>query len=248
MPANMIDEVLDRLDIIINDAKTAPSRLGFFPAVYRQVTFRIKRGIETDFFDDSARMDTYTTQFANRYFTALEAYQNNQRLSRAWRTAFETTQETNSLIVQHILLGMNAHINLDLAVVTAGVGVRGSLPDIEADYNRINDILASVMDEIQEKIGQVSPLFDILDRIGGDKDESIINFSIQKARQKAWEKATLLSELPSPLWKPTINHLDAEVAFLGRLVAKPGGILGKAIELVLMNEEDNISDVIDILS
>ena len=245
--ANNIDEVLERLDTIIGEAKTSPSRLGFFPAIYRQVTFRVKQGIETDYFDDSDRMDTYTTQFANRYLTALEANQTSQDLPRSWKIAFETANEASAIIIQHILLGMNAHINYDLTVVTAEMGADSSLPDLEADYNRINDILASVLDEVQAKIGQVSPLFDILDRVGGNADEMIINFSLKKARRKAWKKAMLLAKLPSFLWQPTINILDADVALLGRLVAEPGGVLSKALELVRWSEEDNISEIIDVL-
>ena len=247
MTANNIDEVLDRLDTIIGEAKTRPSRLGFFPAVYRPVTFRVKQGIETDYFDDATRMDAYTTQFANRYLMVLEANQNGQDLPRSWKIAFETANKASAVIVQHILLGMNAHINYDLSVVTAEIGADSSLPDLEADYNRINDILASVLDEVQAKIGQVSPLFDVLDRVGGNTDEMVINFSLKKARQKAWKKATLLVQLPSFLWQPTINILDSDVALLGRLVAEPGGILSKALELVRWSEEDNISEIIDVL-
>ena len=248
MLVSNIDEVLTHLETTIDDSRTSSNRLGFFPAVYRQITYRVKQGIETDLFDNGSRMDSFATQFANRYFQALESYQNGRNLSRSWKVAFETANESNVLILQHILLGMNAHINFDLAVVTAEIGASSSLPDIEADYNKINDILESVLDEIQERINQLSPLFDILDRIGGSKDEAVANFSIKKARQKAWEKATVLAGLPSSLWPPTINLLDTEVAFLARLVANPGGILGKAIEVVQWTEEDDISKIIDILS
>ena len=46
MPANDIDQVLQELASLIEGFKAQDGRLGFFAALYRQVTLEVQRGIE----------------------------------------------------------------------------------------------------------------------------------------------------------------------------------------------------------
>ena len=72
MQAETIDEVLQRLDEIIDQAIDQKSRLGYFPALYRKVTRRIKEGIQNDEFESSERMERLDIIFANRYLDAFD--------------------------------------------------------------------------------------------------------------------------------------------------------------------------------
>ena len=83
MKANNIEEVIQGLDTIIARAKETNSRIGFFAALYRQVTLKIEQRISAGRFDNNVRMDEFATRFANRYFNALDAinsivHQNSQ--------------------------------------------------------------------------------------------------------------------------------------------------------------------------
>ena len=65
--------------------------------------------------------------------------------TRVWRFAFDRSRSGGLLILQNLLLAINAHINLDLGVV-AGTTFRGqALEDFHDDFNRINDILGSLI-------------------------------------------------------------------------------------------------------
>jgi len=55
MQANGIDDVLRILDGIIADCKAKSDPLGYFPALYRQVTLTVKQGIASGYFDDGPR-------------------------------------------------------------------------------------------------------------------------------------------------------------------------------------------------
>ncbi|HEY2290063.1 MAG TPA: DUF5995 family protein [Thermoanaerobaculia bacterium] len=66
MQANGIDDVLRILDGIIADTKAKSDPLGYFPALYRQVTLTVKQGIATGYFDDGPRMDRFDALFASR--------------------------------------------------------------------------------------------------------------------------------------------------------------------------------------
>ena len=189
MEANNISEVIQGLDTIIERAKETNSRVGFFAALYRQVTLKIEQRIAEGRFDNNVRMNEFATRFANRYFRTLDAYNRGDKLPKAWKVTLEATEQTDLIIVQHLLLGINAHVNFDLGVATAQTSPGNELPSLRDDFDQLNDILANLLDGVQEVIGEFSPWIDILDRVGGRTDESVANFSITKARQSAWEQA-----------------------------------------------------------
>ena len=57
MPAETIDQVIQQLDDIIDWSLELNSRLGYFAALYRKVTLKVKGGISDGFFDDGQRME-----------------------------------------------------------------------------------------------------------------------------------------------------------------------------------------------
>src|SRR3954466_2154105 len=74
MQANGIDDVLRILDGIIADTRARRDPLGYFPALYRQVTLTVKQGIASGYFDDGPRMDRFDALFADRYFAAYDTW------------------------------------------------------------------------------------------------------------------------------------------------------------------------------
>jgi hypothetical protein len=187
MQAQTIDEVLSILDGIITAEVGSNSNLAFFPVLYKQVTERIKQGIENQEFDDNPRMERLDVVFANRYIAAYFVYKEGGKPSVSWLHAFDAAKDKSLLILQHLLLGINAHINLDLGIaVSETVGAAGDLNPIQDDFNKINAILSSMVDTVQEKIGSVSPLFYLLEKVAKGKDDAIASFSINMARDGAW--------------------------------------------------------------
>ncbi|MDJ0596211.1 MAG: DUF5995 family protein [Pleurocapsa sp. MO_226.B13] len=248
MEANNIEEVIQGLDTIIARAKETNSRVGFFAALYRQVTLKIDRRISEGRFDNNVRMNEFATRFANRYFDALAAYRQGDKLPKAWKVTLEATEQTDLIIVQHLLLGINAHVNFDLGIATAQTSPGNELASLRNDFNQLNEILADLLDEVQEVIGEFSPWMDILDRVGGRKDESIANFSITKARKSAWEQAEILA-YQTPLQQQAILAvIDSKVAFLGRIIANPSQILRLAIQLIKSAERDDVPAIVDAIN
>ncbi len=72
MPPQSIDEVLAELDHIIAEAAEQGRRLGYFAALYRDVTARVDAAIEAGEFQDNARMARLDVAFAHRYLDALK--------------------------------------------------------------------------------------------------------------------------------------------------------------------------------
>lgn len=248
MPTTTINEVTTQLTAIIDRSRQEQSRLGYFAALYRLVTLNVKAGIQAGRFEDGARMEQFVVTFASRYLNALEAYQQGQPISECWRVAFEAAGAWRPLILQHLLLGMNAHINYDLGIAAATVAPGAKLAALEHDFNEINQILAGLVKHVQTAIGGLSPWLWLLDKISGRADEVIINFSMQRARDQAWELAQRLAPLPAAQWATECSGLERRITVLGRLIQHPGWWLSLRLLVIRLRESSDVRAVIEALS
>ena len=244
MKADDIDGVINGLTDIVHDALRAGDRIGYFASLYRQVTVAIRDAIQAAEFDDGARMDRFDTHFGNRYFDALDAWRRDQTGPNCWREAFRLLRETDTIIIQHLLLGVNAHINLDLAIAAAQTSPGESIRALERDFFLVNDILTRVLAQIQEALGQVSPFMWLLDEFGGRTDERILDFNIRTARREAWQSALLLAHQSGAQRAETIKRLDTRSILLAVLLARPGGLIRPAVELIRAGENRDVRAVI----
>ena len=129
-----IDEVIIELENIKAECRTNNSTLGFFALLYCEVTKNVKKGIADKNFEDNSRMETLDILFANRYIDAYHANQKNEKVSQSWQVAFQSSKEP-LLILQHILFGINAHINLDLGIAAAETMAGKNVEEIKKDFN-----------------------------------------------------------------------------------------------------------------
>ncbi len=249
MPAHTIDEVIEHLDDLISRARREKSRLGYFAALYRNVTIKVKEGILAGSFEDGARMERFDVTFANRYLDALERYRRGEEPSRCWRTSFRAAESWHPIVLQHLLLGINAHINLDLGVATAQTSPGAQLAGLRRDFDSINDILRAMLDDVQDRLAPVSPWMGVLDRAGGRTDEEILNFSIDRARQAAWRTAERLAPLGPEETQKEIDVLDRWVDVLAFVIQYPPGISVRLAKLLVrLTESRDVAKIIDILT
>jgi hypothetical protein len=140
---------------------------------------------------------------------------------------------------------MNTHINLDLAVATASTMSGQPIQDIENDYNKVNDILFQITNELQDILSRVSPLLFIADLLGKSTDEKLINFSMRKARKQAWNSANLLWALEEGNRKKAIDKIDFIVLQLGKQIKSPKTVILKfVLQFIQIFETKNISKII----
>lgn len=243
-----IDGVIARLQDVVQQAQSAGSRLGYFAVLYLRVTERVKAGIGSGRFDDGARMERLDVLFANRYLEALEQFQTGGTPRQSWQVAFDAAGSWRLLILQHLLLGINAHINLDLGLAAAKTAPGDALPSLKRDFNEINTILAELLDDVQERIGRLSPWLGLLDRVSGRTDEVIINFSLQRAREEAWKVAETMARLPAEQNEAEIGRLDERIARLGRSIKNPGWFLPIVLFIIRLAEEGDAKKVITALA
>lgn len=229
---NTIEEVLQELERIIADAVACNNYLCIFGYVYWRTTQRIQQGIQEGVFEDNARMEHFDVTFAKRYIDAYWQYKNCEDPSQSWFTCFDAKSQRLT-IMQHLLMGMNAHINLDLGIVAGEYALQVGLENLKADFRKVNELLASLTDEMQARVSQTSPWLVWLDRLGGNKDEAIANLGIKISREYAWHIACQIAQRSPEERIQYIQQTDAEIARFGRIILQPPGKFLKYILLII---------------
>lgn len=244
MLATNIDEILVALAEITDRYVDEGSPLALFPAIYERITEEVRRGIELGRFEDGPRMERLDTIFANRYLQAVYDHRAGRPTTRAWRAVFSAERRDDTMSLQHVLLGMNAHINLDLAIATAQTSPGAPIGALQADFMEINTILTAMLDGVEDTLGEHSPLLSLLDRLGGRADEAVIGFSIKRARHEAWFEAVRLAGTTPDRQAMAIKLLDRKVGFLGQVITGPGPLLRAAIRLIGAEEGRDVRPVV----
>jgi hypothetical protein len=243
--AKTIDEVLEKLDVIIEESVKNNDRLGFFAYIYRRTTAQIKQAVLERKFEDNERMEKFDVLFANKYLDAYRDFQVGRPTTLSWTAAFQAKQERLT-ILQHIIMGMNAHINYDLGLSAAEFGPAEKIGDLKNDFMLVNQVLAGLMDEMQVKVGRVSRLMFLLDWIGKRSDEAVMNFSMAKAREQAWNFANALAVLPEHEKKSKMEEVDGIIGALAGVVKHPPGKPAAIVlKIISRFEEKDVKKVIE---
>jgi Family of unknown function (DUF5995) len=244
-----IEGVLARLDDIVGSGYQERSRAAYFAAVYRSVTRSVQAGIASGSFQDGPRMERFDVIFASRYFDAYNGFLAGRPVSRCWMLSFQAASRWPPLILQHLLLGMNAHINMDLGIAAAEVAPGRQLAGLEHDFNVINGILGAMVAKVRSEVERVSPWIRLLDRYGSPAEGVFINFALDKARANAWSVATRLAAMTPQQRIVELDVLDSWVTILGNTVLHPVGFLVNAgIGVVRARESNDIRRVLTVLS
>lgn len=248
MAVTTVTELAGELDALVARYREEHSRLGYFAALYHSMTALVGQGAQANRFEDPDRMERLTVTFGNRYLSAVERLDAEQPVPRSWKVAFDAAERWRPLIIQHLLLGINAHINFDLGIAAAEVAPAGQLSTLRRDFDAINDMLGELLEVVQERLTTVSPWMGLLDRVGGRTDEAIANFSMQRAREAAWREAEALVALPESGRAAAEAELDARVARFARVVAKPGRLISSVALIARLRESNDPARVIATLA
>ena len=240
MQASNIDQVISFLDDIVNESYDQQSTLAYFPILYRKVTIAVKDAIEKKEFEDNDRMEHLDVVFANRYLEAYTLFKAGQSPSDCWLIAFDGANKFWSLVLQQLLLGINAHINLDLGIAAAQIAPGKEIEALKNDFYKINSILSSMVEGVQAEINKISPVIGLLDSVAGKLDERIVDFSIQVARDGAWDFAQQYAIANEEEQRTLLTNRDQSIAWLARDIRNPGLIAGSIAIFIRLFESKNV--------
>ena len=249
MNAVSIDQIITDLEAIITDSIATGNRAGYFAALYHKVTCRVKEGILAGEFENAARMEQLDVTFASRYITAYKQWQQKQQPSASWLLAFGIFNKSSKVVLQHLLAGMNAHINLDLgiAVVEVANTLNQPLTLIHKDFNAINTILSALTYEVINELNQVSPLLSLAG-LHAQNNSILIQFALGNARDGAWCFAEDLFTRKDQDYLNLIAKRDDDINKLGIGIARPVGLLRCTMWLIHLFEWRNPSKITCVLN
>jgi hypothetical protein len=221
-PYASVQEVVDALVLLEDRFVAADDKRSIFVTAYRTITLELQRRIGASRFEDNAWVSRYLLAFANLYRRALHAYEQPGReaVPLPWRIAFEAAASGPALLMQHLLLGINAHINHDLALGLIEVTIDPQRESRRRDHTAVNAALEQATDPVQQRLAQLyAPGLQLLDGACGVLDERVTNFSFAKARDCAWSSAVRLADCRD----------DASRAQCRRAMEETSGVLARTL-------------------
>jgi hypothetical protein len=219
-------------------ALDAADASGYFPAMYARVTDRIRTAAGEGRFDDGGGMARFAEAFADWY---LRPKAGTTPIPHCWQASWDVAGDHRLLIVQHLLVGINAHVNHDLPQVVVQLATgRNDLNGMRADFDAVNDVLAETMPDVLRDLGRVSAWVNIAAARGGDR---LFRFSLEAARDQAWRAAVRLDRLDGAARAADVAEIDRLVSVLAYLVTHPRRPVNWAVRVGRRLEDDDAQRV-----
>jgi hypothetical protein len=220
-----VDQVAAALEGVESFCLPARDRRGVFATAYLQITRAIGREILAGRFHDAEWTTRYLISFGNHYrlaFLACDAGK-TELVPKAWRIAFDATRGGKALVIQHLILGINAHINYDLAVTLNEVGIDPDRQLRYEDHTLVNEVLEATTAQLKRQVSTMyAPILQRLDWLAGRLDDDLTRFSIPHARDHAWSQAVALTGARSAEERDRLlRSLDAQAAVIATMVLTP---------------------------
>jgi hypothetical protein len=221
-PYQSVQDVADGLATVEAWCLQQQDLRGVFATAYLCITRTIQRQLGTSRFYDAEWQARYLIAFGNLYRRALLDYEEGRKgaVPRAWRIAFDEARARTGFVMQHLTLGINAHINHDLPLALLEIGIDPGRADRYADHTLTNAILGEATDDLKQDVSRMyAPILLRVDRLAGATTNDLTNFSIPKAREHAWTMAVALTSAKTGREVDLVKRaLDDQAAVMARVI------------------------------
>jgi hypothetical protein len=195
------DLLLIRMKSLSQEWQRTADRREVFLACYTMMTHNMTTAVRQQEFYDPQWTYRFINRFADYYFEALTAFDENPLQSpRVWQIAHQSCHNVAMQPLQLLLLGINAHINYDL-VLTLEELLRPEWDGLDnagraarlADYLYVNDIIGRTIDAVQDDIlSPEMPFIRVFDFAMGPADEWLLSRLLARWRSRAWRDTMLM--------------------------------------------------------
>jgi uncharacterized protein DUF5995 len=163
-------------------------------------TYRWARD-QSGYFADTAWVNHEDAVFAKYYFAAYDNWAAGARgdVPQAWLIAFDAAAARQVNGSGDLLLGMNAHVNRDLPITLAAIGM--ATPDGQSrkpDHNKVNQFLNTVLQPLLEELATRfdSSILHIQTPYGVGYTGLFQTLAVW--REQAWRNGELLANATTP--------------------------------------------------
>ena len=189
-------------------------------------------------------MEKLDVIFANRYLKAYYQYKAKEKPSECWEFSFQQAETFWPIVAQHLLLGINAHVNLDLGIASAQVSTIEDIEDLKYDFDQINIILSNLVGGVEKCLIKIWPTLTIILKLSGKIDNFFIDFSMKTARDGAWKFANEFVALPENQIEACIQKRDQRITEIARLVSNPGYFVSAVFKFIRLFEKATVAQKI----
>lgn len=218
------------------------SRLGYFAALYKRMTEAVHAAIQAGVFDDAARMEALDVTFANRYLDTRTQYFAGELHGQSWLQSYQAATTDRYTILQHLLIGINPHIMIDLGVAAARTCPGAALAGLEQDFGKINGIILGLMPVVDAELDKLSPTTAWLDHSIGALKDQFINRGMDEGRASSWAFARKLAVLDLGQQSIAIGQRDCEAMIIGEALKHD-----PIAHLIKRKESDDVRDNLKVL-
>ena len=197
-----IDEAIDCMRTTLTLFHENRDKRAVFLRLYYIMTLEVHAAINglgvygtQTVFLDPPWVERLSGKFASLYFKSLDTNgrEPDPTVERAWKEADKAARSTSSTVVQNALLGMNAHINYDLARAIASNLDPGDLKDYPTlqrrkfDHDQVNNLLVRTLGPVQDVLAKdYQPGIALLDSVLGRLDERLSEVGLTYYRERVW--------------------------------------------------------------
>lgn len=243
-----IDEAIPAMRKVLDWYHEQNDYRAVFLRAYYIITVNVQKALnETgrrQIFFDPAWIRALAGKFSSLYFQSLTTFERDAEAELAWKIAHRVAMERSSTVIQDLVLGLNAHINYDLAY---GIYLNLKeheddrnhllLPRRKFDHDQVNDILTASIPEITETLardygGGIRFLDQALQRF----DDFLAGTGLRYYRERVWWNAvSYLTATDDHEIGLVHEKLNRESTHVARLVADrsfwtlPMRLVGNAI-------------------
>jgi Family of unknown function (DUF5995) len=193
-----IDGLIGRMQGLLAplEARGDPGR--YFLATYLRTTRAVKEELERGGFRDTAWVERWDVAFADLYLDALEVAEAGRRPPEPWAVAFAAGEQDRFPPLRHVLLGMNAHINYDLAQSLLAVISEEEFDDPAllasraADHEHIDAVLVARVGAEDSELESLSGGRSLVDRLLQPLNRLGTKRFLRESRAKVWANARVL--------------------------------------------------------
>src|SRR6266851_2263647 len=192
--------MIARMTAQLDELRRAGDGRTAFHATYLRTTRAVADALRAGVFIDADWVERWDVAFARLYLDALDAARRGDPVPRPWAVAFAAAAGHRSLpALQHVLLGMNAHINYDLPQALLAVISDDEFDDPallarrEADHRKIDEVLSARVRAEDAELRELATARSWRDDVLQPLNRAATRRFLRESRAKVWANAEALS-------------------------------------------------------
>jgi hypothetical protein len=198
----------------------------WFAWLYADVTRAMLKLFDGGLLETPEFMSDLVVRFGNRFVASVA---DPASAPDAWGPLFERRHDPDVAPLQFAIAGLNAHVGAELPVGLSDVAQEMGIDLADAgpehrDWTRVNDTIAAV--EPKAKHYLLTGAVKELDRVFGNLDDLAATWSVEAAREAAWEQGRAvwgLRDLPT-VRDPYVATLVRSTRMVCRLLLLPSAL------------------------